>query len=187
MKSKYLEKSDVSVHIRDLEPNFNYTVCVIALSEDPVDYEDEIISEVNKTIDDSSNSTARITQDMASAILMRSSSNECVSFNTFRKLSVVKNKPIKKFAISSILNRRMGLIVGCSLGFVVFFVMVSVLLYTKIKERKRIAKSDPAWSEMNDYHSMASKDELQNSITASTDNILLGMSKNRKQSIDHLN
>ncbi|CAB3239379.1 unnamed protein product [Arctia plantaginis] len=188
VKSKYLEKSDVSVHIRDLEPNFNYTVCVIALSEDPVDYEDEIVSEVNNTIDDSSNSTARITQDMAAAILIRSSSNECVLFNTFRKPSVVKTKPIKKFAISSLLNRRMGLIVGCSLGFVVFFIMVSVLLYTKIKERKRIAKSDPAWSEMNDYHSMASKDDiLQNSITASTDNILLGMAKNRKQSIDHLN
>ncbi|CAB3257767.1 unnamed protein product [Arctia plantaginis] len=188
VKSKYLEKSDVSVHIRDLEPNFNYTVCVIALSEDPVDYEDEIVSEVNNTIDDSSNSTARITQDMAAAILIRSSSNECVLFNTFREPSVVKTKPIKKFAISSLLNRRMGLIVGCSLGFVVFFIMVSVLLYTKIKERKRIAKSDPAWSEMNDYHSMASKDDiLQNSITASTDNILLGMAKNRKQSIDHLN
>lgn len=187
MKSKYLEKSDVSVHIRDLEPNVNYVVCILTLSEDPVDYEDDIVSEVNKTIDDSSNSTARITQDVAAAILMRSPSSDCISFNTFRKPSTIKTRANKKFAISSLLNRRMGLIVGCSLGFVVFFIMVSVLLYTKIKERKRIAKSDPAWSEMNDYHSMASKDDiLQNSTTASTDNILLGMAKNRKLSLDHL-
>lgn len=188
VKSKYLEKSEVSVHIKDLEPNINYVVCVIALSEEPIDYEDEIIvAEVNKTIDDNANSTTRLTQDVAAAILMRSPSSECVSFNTFRKPTTVKAKATKKFQISSILNRRMGLIVGCSLGFVVFFIMVSVLLYTKIKERKRIAKSDPAWSEMNDYHSMASKDDiLQSSTTASTDNILLGMAKNRKQSLDLL-
>ncbi|XP_026737376.1 protein artichoke-like [Trichoplusia ni] len=188
VRSKYLEKTEVSVHIKDLEPNVNYVVCVITHSEEPMDYEEEIFTtEVNKTINDSSNSTARITQDVAAAILMRSPSSECVSFNTFRTPTTVKPKIVKQFHISSILNRRMGLIVGCSLGFVVFFIMVSVLLYTKIKERKRIAKSDPAWAEMNDYHSMASKDDiLQSSTTASTDNILLGMTKNRKLSLDHL-
>lgn len=188
MKSKYLEKSEVSVHIKDLETNINYVVCVITLSEEPIDYEDEIlVSEVNKTIDDSANTTARITQDIAAAILMRSPSSECVPFSTFRQQTTVKTRVNKKFQLSSILNRRMGLIVGCSLGFVVFFIMVSILLYTKIKERKRIAKSDPAWAEMNDYHSMASKDDiLQSSTTASTDNILLGMTKNRKLSLDHL-
>lgn len=117
---------------------------------------------------------------------MRSPSSECISFNTFRKPLTVKLRPNKVFDITTILNRRMGLIVGCSLGCVVFFIMVTVLLYTKIKERKRIAKADPSvWAEMNDYHSMHSKEDiLENSTSASTDNILLGMTKNRNISIE---
>lgn len=185
VKSKYLDMNEVSTRITDLEPNMNYVVCVITLYDDPAIAAEEF--EFNKTEEIDLNVTARITQHIAAAILMQSPSSECVSFNTYRERITPKPKPIKPFDISQILNRRMGLIVGCSLGFVVFFIMVSVLLYTKIKERKRIAKSDPAWSEMNDYHSMQSKEDiLQNSTTASTDNILLGMTKNRKQSLDHL-
>ncbi|XP_052749315.1 uncharacterized protein LOC113515602 isoform X2 [Galleria mellonella] len=187
VKSKFLDMNEVSTRITDLEPNMNYVVCVITLYEDPIIANDDQEFEFNKTTEIDLNVTARITQDIAAAILTQSPSSECVSFNTFREQMTKKHKSSKPFHISQILNRRMGLIVGCSLGFVVFFVMVSVLLYTKIKERKRIAKSDPAWSEMNDYHSMQSKEDvLQNSTTASTDNILLGMTKNRKHSLDHL-
>lgn len=182
MKSRYLERSEVSVHINDLEPNLNYIVCIITLHDEPpsgIDYDSK--PEVNGTSEIESNVTARLTQDIAAAILMKSPSSECVSFNTFRKPVTVKTKPIKIFDITLILNRRMGLIVGCSLGCIVFFFMVSILLYTKIKERKRIAKSDPNWSEMNDFHSIYSKEDvIQDSTTASTDNILLGVSKNKK-------
>lgn len=166
----------------------NYVVCIITLANDLMEYEEELDSNLNITIiDDNINHTARISQDIAAATLRRSPSSECISFNTFRKQSITKLKSNKKIGLSLILNRRLGLIVGCVLGVIVFFVMVSVLLYTKIKERKRIAKSDPAWAELNDYQSMVSKDDiLQDSTTASTDNILLGMSKTRKLSLDHL-
>lgn len=154
-------------------------VCVITLYEEPTlnfEYEQEL--NITGAIDVDLNVTAKISQDIAAAILMQSPSSECISFNTFKKKTAMKIKPIKAFDISLILNRRMGLIVGCSLGFVVFFILVSILAYTKIKERQRIAKSDPAWAEMTDYHSMQSKEDiLQNSTTASTDNILLGMTK----------
>lgn len=166
----------------------NYVVCVISLYEEPpINIEIEQRFNITGATDVNLNVTARISQDIAAAILMQSPSSECISFNTFRKKSATKIKPAKAFDISTILDRRMGLIVGCSLGFIVFFIMVSVLLYTKIKERRRIAKADPTWAEMNDYHSMQSKEDiLQNSTTASTDNILLGMTKSRKQSLDHL-
>lgn len=165
----------------------NYVVCVISLYEEPVNIESKQELNMTGATDVNLNVTARISQDIAAAILAQSPSSECISFNTFRKKLAPKVKPPKAFDISTILNRRMGLIVGCSLGFVVFFIMVSILLYTKIKERRRIAKADPTWAEMNDYHSMQSKDDiLQNSTTASTDNILLGMTKNRKLSLDHL-
>ncbi|XP_053603949.1 protein artichoke-like [Plodia interpunctella] len=185
VKSKYLDANEVSTRLTDLDQNANYVVCVITLYDDPVITVEDF--EYNKTADINLNITARITQDIAAAILMQSPSSECISFNTIKEKTTGKTKIVKPFDISQILNRRMGLIVGCSLGFVVFFIMVTVLLYTKIKERKRIAKSDPTWREMNDYHSMQSKEDiLQHSTTASTDNILLGMTKNRKHSIDHL-
>ncbi|XP_047984425.1 immunoglobulin superfamily member 10-like [Leguminivora glycinivorella] len=180
VKSKYLEKTEVSFHISDLTPNVNYVVCVITLHDEPPLLDFEIKSELNGTNVDT-NLTARLTQDVAEAILMRSPSSECLSFNTFRKPISIRTKTRKVFDITLILNRRMGLIVGCSLGCIVFFIMVSILLYTKIKERKRIAKSDPNWSEMNDFHSIHSKEDIiQDSTTASTDNILLGMGKNKK-------
>lgn len=181
-----MDRNDVSVNLNDLEPNGNYVVCVIAMSEDAVEYEDEINTNFNETTSTGVNVTSSISQDIAAAILVKSSSNECISFNTYRKQITIELKTKQKFKLSSILSRRLGLIVGCSLGCIVFFIMVTVLLYTKIKERKRIAKSDPAWSEMNDYHSMAaSKDDmLLGSTNASTDNILLGMAKNRQASLE---
>ncbi|KAJ2952070.1 hypothetical protein O0L34_g4334 [Tuta absoluta] len=186
VKTKYLESTEVSTHITDLEQNMNYVVCIVTLAEEPIvniDGEEEEEELVNIT--NAKNITARLTEGAVASILMRSPSSECVSFNTLKKPVTPKLRPDKVFDITTILNRRMGLIVGCSLGFVVFFIMVTILAYTKIKERKRIAKSDPAWSEMNDYHSMHSKDDiLEHSNAASTDNILLGMSNKRAISLD---
>lgn len=176
--TRYLDRNQVSVNIEDLEANLNYKFCIIALSEETNDFDEALGTYINTTI--SGNITSSITQDIAETVLIRSPSSECISFNTYKKQIIINVSNNPKNKLTSILNRRLGLIVGCVLGCIVFIIMVTVLLYTKIKERKRIAKSDPVWSEMNDYHSMASKDEiLQHSTTASTDNILLGMAKSR--------
>lgn len=170
-----------------MEPNANYVVCVVALSDENVDYEDEFKQDYNITTNNTDNFTSYLNQDSVTALLSRSPSNDCISFNTYRKQVTIELETKQKYKLSALLNRRLGLMVGCSLGCVVFFIMVSILLYTKIKERKRIAKSDPAWAlNMNDYHSMASKEDiLQSSTNASTDNILLGMAKNRQISLEH--
>ncbi|XP_045494286.1 chaoptin-like [Colias croceus] len=185
--SKLIDTSETSTSLDELHNNMNYIVCVLAIYEYPP--VSEMVQEdlqINKS-DFYFNSLLKMNRSIAAIEITQSSSSECVSFDTFKKPLTVKMKNNKVFKISSILNRRLGLIVGCSLGVVVFFVMVSVLLYTKIKERKRIAKSDPAWSEMNDYHSIHSKEDiLQSSTTASTDNILLGMAKNRNVSLDKI-
>ncbi|XP_037964164.2 chaoptin [Plutella xylostella] len=176
VKRENLERDEVSARLNDLEPNANYVVCVITLDEDPLDLEDftQIIETNNTYLKYNGTEETRKNQEVAASILMHSPSSECITFNTNKKFSPGKIKPDKVFDITLILDRRMGLIVGCSLGCVVFFIMVSILLYTKIKERKRIAKSDPAWAELNDYRSMSKEDILHNSTTVSTDNILLG-------------
>lgn len=42
-------------------------------------------------------------------------------------------------AAGSILTRRLGLIIGCAMGFVVFIILVSVLGYLKIKKQREVA------------------------------------------------
>ncbi|VVD01634.1 unnamed protein product [Leptidea sinapis] len=185
--TKYVDYSETSTYLTNLKPNTNYVVCILASNGSPViSDENGSILNINSTVVDQ-DVMLKINRSLATAAITQSTSSECISFDTFTKPLTVKMKNKKALKISSILNRRLGLIVGCSLGCVVFVIMVSVLLYTKIKERKRIAKSDPAWSEMNDYHSVHSKEDiLQSSTTASTDNILLGMAKNRNISLEKM-
>ncbi|XP_047528577.1 chaoptin-like [Vanessa atalanta] len=187
VKLKDVDKNSSSFLITNLLPNMNYIVCVLTVYENTmINIDEENISVINETDHGLINITSKMRRNIAASIIAQSPASECVSFDTNRK-PLAKIKTNKGFKMSSILNRRTGLIVGCCLGFVVFFVMVTVLLYTKFKERKRIAKSDPAWSEMNDYHSLQSKEDiLQHSTTASTDNILLGMTKNRNISFEKI-
>lgn len=186
IKTRYLDKEKVSANLKDLEPNANYVVCVLALSDENIDYDDDFKQDYNDTTNSSESYTSYLSQSKVTALLSRSPSNDCISFNTYRKHVTIELETKQKYKLSAFLNRRLGLMVGCSLGCIVFFIMVSILLYTKIKERKRIAKSDPAWAEMNDYHSIVSKEDiLQSSTNASTDNILLGMAKNRQVSLEH--
>ncbi|XP_041970703.1 uncharacterized protein LOC121727092 isoform X2 [Aricia agestis] len=182
---KYIEKSELSTKIFDLKPNNNYVVCLLTINDEFTPNMDEIeeLFQQKNFNDSATNTTTKLDRNFAATLIAQSPSSECITFDTLRKASTIKKKSSKDTKHSSIFNRRTGLIVGCCLGFVVFFVMVSVLLYTKFKERKRIEKSDPAWSEMNDYHSVHSKEDILNSTTASTDNILLGITKNRNTSI----
>ncbi|CAG9559703.1 unnamed protein product [Danaus chrysippus] len=187
VKLKHVDLNSTSTLITDLEPNMNYMACLLTM------YDNSVINLLNEDFiginatDFESNTTTKMNRNIAASLIAQSTASECVTFDTIKKPLLIKTKSSKDYKTSSILNRRTGLIVGCSLGFIVFFVMVTVLLYTKFKERKRIAKSDPAWSEMNDYHSIQSKEDIiQHSTTASTDNILLGMTKNRNVSFDKI-
>lgn len=165
----------------------NYVICLLALYESPINYEEMAEGLQGNATDLNFIAFTKINRSDAEIVITQSTTSECLPFDTYKKQPNNNKSNNKVYKISSILNRRLGLIVGCSLGVVVFIVMVSVLLYTKIKERKRIAKSDPAWSEMNDFHSVYSKEDvLQSSTTASTDNILLGMTKHHYSSVDIL-
>ena len=44
--------------------------------------------------------------------------------------------------VSSILTRRLGLIVGCCMGFVVFVLLISILGYLKVKKQREAVKRD---------------------------------------------
>lgn len=182
--SKYMERDEVSAHIEDLESDTEYVICIIILYEDQVDYQELIyMGDQYDTLSDNNTKVIK-SQEIVESILMKHPASECVTFDTYKNPVVVKLKSNREFNLSEILNRRLGLMVGCGLGFIVFFIMVSILLYTKFKERKRIAETEPVWAEMNEYHSVHSKEEILNSTTASTDNILLGIGKSRNYSLN---
>lgn len=50
--------------------------------------------------------------------------------------------PDRGVGVPSILTRRLGLIVGCCMGFVVFVILVSVLGYLKVKKQRNAVKRD---------------------------------------------
>lgn len=50
--------------------------------------------------------------------------------------------PDHSMGIQSILTRRLGLIIGCCMGFIVFIVLVSVLGYLKVKKQRAAIKRD---------------------------------------------
>lgn len=181
--TKYIERDEVSAHLDDLQANMEYMVCIIVLYEDPIRSEEIVQIIDNNNTSSDNGTTARQAQDIAAAILLRHPTSECVSFDTYNTPIVIKMKPNSVYNLAAILNRRLGLMVGCGLGCIVFFFMVTILLYTKFRERKRIAKTDPAWSEMNEYKVHSKEDIINHSTTASTDNILLGMSRSRNYSL----
>lgn len=58
----------------------------------------------------------------------------------------------RSISVPSILTRRLGLIVGCCMGFVVFIVLVSVLGYLKVKkQRNAIKRNQPIPPEYLSY------------------------------------
>lgn len=54
----------------------------------------------------------------------------------------VRELPDRGVGAPSILTRRLGLIVGCCMGFVVFIILVSVLGYLKMKKQRLAVKRD---------------------------------------------
>ena len=51
-------------------------------------------------------------------------------------------EPSSRGSGASFLTRRLGLIVGSAMGFVVFIILVSVLSYLKLKKQREVAKRE---------------------------------------------
>lgn len=71
-------------------------------------------------------------------LLTDSASTRCTEVRTLEAASVSEGQPEG----GSILTRRLGLIVGSCMGFVVFIVLVSVLGYLKLKKQRASSKRD---------------------------------------------
>ncbi|XP_057336057.1 protein artichoke-like [Microplitis mediator] len=85
-------------------------------------------------------------------------------------------------SVTNILTRRLGLIVGCCMGFIVFILLVSVLGYLKVKKQREAVKRDqqPLPPEYISYRhfSIQSGDAGATARTAAANNAMGGVGAN---------
>ncbi|XP_023246424.1 protein artichoke-like [Copidosoma floridanum] len=121
--SHVLEPSSRSVRLGRLQPNTRYRLCVLGLDG----------REGKQHRDAESRCTDVITLALPDAVA--SSDGSSLQGGDRSQLQ-------ESTSANSVLTRRLGLIVGCCMGFVVFLLLVSVLGYLKVKKQREAAKRD---------------------------------------------
>lgn len=114
VRGKLLERGARSVKLGKLSPDTLYLICVIGLGNWAT----------------GGNNTHPLLSD--------SPSTRCTDVRTLEASAVREGPPEG----GSILTRRLGLIVGSCMGFVVFIVLVTVLGYLKLKKQRASTKRD---------------------------------------------
>lgn len=139
MHSKRLEPSSRSVRLTKLQPNSRYRVCVLGLgswltrpaesnalspSEPRFNGSHNEVPEKSALPDvDADAATSRCTDALTLELPDAVASSDGSSINS---------DETSDNSGGSVLTRRLGLIVGCCMGFVVFILLVSVLGYLKV-------------------------------------------------------
>ncbi|KAJ9601253.1 hypothetical protein L9F63_000589, partial [Diploptera punctata] len=113
VRGKLLERGARTVKLGKLSPDTRYLICVVGLGNWAI----------------GGNTTHPLLAD--------SPSTRCTEVRTLEAPDISEGVPE-----GSILTRRLGLIVGCCMGFVVFIILVSVLGYLKLKKQRAASKRD---------------------------------------------
>ncbi|KAF4513916.1 UNVERIFIED_CONTAM: hypothetical protein B566_EDAN017739 [Ephemera danica] len=130
VKSKYMDKSSRSVKLSRLHANSRYLICVIGLTNwMPSNASEVVIPEMVES------STTRCTQVKTL---------EPVEGATVPIIHVSSGKASRNIPQGSLLTRRLGLIVGSTMGCIVFIVLVGCLSYLKLKKRRNVKTEEAA-------------------------------------------
>nr|CAD7267220.1 unnamed protein product [Timema shepardi] len=121
VRGKLLERGSRSVKLGRLIPGTRYLICVVGLG----------------------NWGSPRKNSSAEDVLSDSPTTRCTEVRTLEAPdSIVSEGPGLGSSVGSLLTRRLGLIVGSCMGFIVFVVLVSVLGYMKLKKRRDAAKRE---------------------------------------------
>lgn len=147
IRGKIANATSRSIRLNHLTPGARYTICVIAFGNFG-----------SSTLSDASmpdariallpeNSNANLYGDEQIFNNLRPYMNDsliskCATVNTIEIFGSALDSPFSNtyMGIADILTRRLSLVVGCCMGFIVFVVLVSALGYIKTKKRPVIAK-----------------------------------------------
>lgn len=162
VRGKLLDPKSRSVRLSKLTPDTRYLICVLGLGS----WGTPIPESLN-----SSSSTDELIEGPAHPVMMNTPMSRCTEVRTLDSPNAIigEGSIADRSSIAHILTRRLGLIVGSCMGFVVFVVLISVLGYLKMKKQRAAAKREqplaPNPPEYLSYRhfSLQSGDRLDNS------------------------
>ncbi|XP_011498192.1 PREDICTED: chaoptin-like [Ceratosolen solmsi marchali] len=151
--STILEATSRSVRLTKLLANTRYRVCVMGLSNwmnsQILVKDDEIIKDLHQPFFNDSHNNFSIKKSILSNSLDTSISHctETLTLDIQDAISRIDDSSLSSNNASeninnSILTRRLGLIIGCCMGFIVFIVLITILGYLKVKKQREAAKRD---------------------------------------------
>ncbi|EFN64559.1 Insulin-like growth factor-binding protein complex acid labile chain [Camponotus floridanus] len=140
VRAKILEPSSRSVKLSKLSSNTRYLICVFGLGNWITSRtEDGPIEQLNFT-------QIEILASTPSPQMKDSTTSRCTEVKTLDAPDAIISSDGSAMgdvgSVSSFLTRRLGLIVGCCMGFVVFLLLVSVLGYLKVKKQREAVKRE---------------------------------------------
>ncbi|XP_070170621.1 protein artichoke [Polyergus mexicanus] len=140
VRAKILEPSARSVKVSKLSSNTRYLICVFSLGNWMTSRtEDSPIEHLNFT-------QIEILASTPSPQMKDSTTSRCTEVRTLDAPDAIISSDGSAMgdvgSVSSFLTRRLGLIVGCCMGFVVFLLLVSVLGYLKVKKQREAVKRE---------------------------------------------
>ncbi|XP_011301867.1 chaoptin [Fopius arisanus] len=137
---KILEPTSRSIKLSNLSSNTQYLICIVGLGN-------WLPQADGKTPPGQFNSSVDDLVDPSSLEMLDSPTSRCTKVKTLEKARVIVVSGdgaamSDSSGAKTVLTRRLGLIVGCCMGFVVFILLVSVLGYLKVKKQREAVKRD---------------------------------------------
>lgn len=161
----FLSRSSNSARLTNLTSNTLYLICVLGVGnwltyKNDYNNSESAGSHFINNLHDAQN---EVFLPAFRGSISESMTSRCTQIRTLYTLSSVMEMDLSRNNgfFHSLLTRRLGLIVGCALGILVFIVLVSVLGWLKIKKRRiEQAKRQQMPQEFVSYHSYSiSQDE----------------------------
>ncbi|RZC32814.1 hypothetical protein BDFB_012910 [Asbolus verrucosus] len=143
-----LDRNSRSMKLSKLYPGTRYLICVLALGNWASHRRETAESRLatRKPENGTGRDALEIFNDAMLPLLVDSPTSKCAEVSTLGAPDSMHvglgSLPDHGLGVQSILTRRLGLIIGCCMGFVVFIVLVSVLGYLKLKKQRAAVKRD---------------------------------------------
>ncbi|XP_041970710.1 uncharacterized protein LOC121727098 isoform X2 [Aricia agestis] len=147
IRGKILNSTARTTRLNHLTPGARYTICVIAVGNFG-NYSESSLP-VARVAPSYENFGANLYGDEQvfnniRPLMVDSHFSKCTSVSTIEIFGAAMDSPFSNtyMGIADILTRRLSLVVGCCIGFIVFIVLVSALGYMKTKKRPILPKVD---------------------------------------------
>lgn len=147
IRGKYLNLTARSTRLNHLTPGTRYYICVIAIGNFGIST-DSSTPDARVALP-KENPSITLFGDEHQFNYLKSSMNDslttkCATVRTIEIFGAAMDSPFSNtyLGLADILTRRLSLVVGCCIGFIVFIVLVSALGYIKTKKRPVVIKSE---------------------------------------------